>query len=121
LQDIGPLVDDLHAKGFRVGLETNGTQAVLETLDWVCVSPKPPHYSLDARAAALANELKLVVDDEIDYRIIQRLWNETGLTTPVVLQPESGREDMTAKILACLRKEPCWRLGVQLHKVIGVK
>src|SRR6201996_4626062 len=30
----------LHARGFRIAIETNGTLPVPEGVDWVCVSPK---------------------------------------------------------------------------------
>jgi 7-carboxy-7-deazaguanine synthase (Cx14CxxC type) len=40
LQLDSPLLDALHARDFRVAVETNGTLAVLDGLDWVCVSPK---------------------------------------------------------------------------------
>ena len=50
------LVDALHARGFEVGIETNGTQAAPAGLDWVCVSPKA-----DAELVLRAgDELKLV-------------------------------------------------------------
>src|SRR5690349_20445724 len=34
------LIDALHLRGFEVGVETNGTVAAPESIDWVCVSPK---------------------------------------------------------------------------------
>ena len=33
-------IDALHARGFRVAVETNGTIAPPPGLDWICVSPK---------------------------------------------------------------------------------
>ena len=35
-----PAIDALHARGFEVAVETNGTQPLPKGLDWVCVSPK---------------------------------------------------------------------------------
>ena len=40
LQADAALVDALHAQGFRVAIETNGTLALPPGLDWICVSPK---------------------------------------------------------------------------------
>src|SRR5690606_14854178 len=40
LQLDAPLVDELHARGFEVAVETNGTQVPPPGLDWICVSPK---------------------------------------------------------------------------------
>src|SRR4051812_23092272 len=40
LQLDAPLIDALHARGFSLALETNGTLPVPEGVDWICVSPK---------------------------------------------------------------------------------
>ena len=40
LQLDGHLVDALHAEGFYVAIETNGTRAAPPGIDWICVSPK---------------------------------------------------------------------------------
>src|ERR1700687_3000201 len=32
-------IDALHARGFRIAIETNGTLAAPKGIDWVCVSP----------------------------------------------------------------------------------
>ena len=34
------LIEGLHARGFRVAIETNGTLPATPGLDWICVSPK---------------------------------------------------------------------------------
>ena len=34
------LIDAMHGKGFEIAIETNGTLAVPDGIDWVCVSPK---------------------------------------------------------------------------------
>src|SRR5688500_7804793 len=40
LQVDGALIDALHARGFSIALETNGTLPAPAGIDWVCVSPK---------------------------------------------------------------------------------
>src|SRR5216684_8248537 len=40
LQVDAELIDALRARGFAIGLETNGTIELLKGVDWVCVSPK---------------------------------------------------------------------------------
>ncbi|MET0294033.1 MAG: 7-carboxy-7-deazaguanine synthase, partial [Phenylobacterium sp.] len=40
LQLDAPLIAALHARGFEIAVETNGTLAAPEGLDWICVSPK---------------------------------------------------------------------------------
>ena len=34
------LIDALHARGFQIAVETNGTIAAPDGIDWLCVSPK---------------------------------------------------------------------------------
>ena len=36
-----PLLDALHGEGFEVAVETNGTLAVPNDVDWICVSLRP--------------------------------------------------------------------------------
>src|SRR5262252_2651725 len=40
LQADEPLVDALHARGFEIAIETNGTLDLAPGIDWICVSPK---------------------------------------------------------------------------------
>ena len=55
-----PLIDGLHALGFEVAIETNGTLVVPEGVDWVCVSPKVGAKLVVKRG----DELKVVVPQE---------------------------------------------------------
>jgi 7-carboxy-7-deazaguanine synthase (Cx14CxxC type) len=40
LQLDAALIDALHARGFAIAVETNGTLAAPDGIDWICVSPK---------------------------------------------------------------------------------
>jgi 7-carboxy-7-deazaguanine synthase (Cx14CxxC type) len=51
-----PLIEALHARGFRVAMESNGTLRAAGGIDWVCVSPKAGTEVIQRRG----NELKLV-------------------------------------------------------------
>ncbi|MCM3755203.1 7-carboxy-7-deazaguanine synthase, partial [Bacillus licheniformis] len=51
-----PLVDALHAAGFEIAIETNGSLPVLESIDWICVSPKADAPLVVTKG----NELKVV-------------------------------------------------------------
>lgn len=53
-----PLVDALHAAGFEIAIETNGSLPVLESIDWICVSPKADAPLVVTKG----NELKVVID-----------------------------------------------------------
>ena len=115
LQVDEPLVAGLHAVGFEVAIETNGTLPVLDSIDWVCVSPKPG-APLQQRSG---DELKLVYPQD-------RLWPEEVQAfdfTHFLLQPlddGSGDADhLQASIDYCLA-HPKWRLSLQTHKLIGL-
>lgn len=56
LQLDAPLLEAMHHAGFRVAIETNGTQLALPGIDWICVSPKAGTPLVLDRG----NELKLV-------------------------------------------------------------
>ena len=108
-------VDALHARGFAVAVETNGTQEPPPGLDWICVSPK-------ARAPLTlrrGNELKLVYPQpELDPSSLELLEFDEFF-----LQPMDGpeRDENTRKALAYCLAHPRWRLSVQTHKVLGIR
>ena len=108
------LVDALHALGFEVAVETNGTQLAPEGLDWVCVSPKAGADLVLTRG----NELKLVFPQP--GAMPERF---TGLDFQhFFLQPMDGPErkrNTQSAVEYCLQ-HPQWRLSIQTHKVIGI-
>jgi len=108
------LVDALHARGFTIAIETNGTLPVLETIDWICVSPKAGSQLQQKHG----HELKLVYPqagvDPADY---------AGLAFQTrFLQPMDGpaREANTQAAVAYCKANPGWRLSLQTHKLLGI-
>jgi 7-carboxy-7-deazaguanine synthase (Cx14CxxC type) len=114
LQLDAALVDALHARGFAVGVETNGTQGPPPGLDWICVSPKA-----DAPLVLTAgDELKLVYPQPLapPERFAHLAF------THFFLQPMDG-PDVAANTAAAIRyclAHPRRRLGLQTHKVLGL-
>jgi 7-carboxy-7-deazaguanine synthase len=109
-----PLLEALHARGFRVAIETNGTLAAPASVDWICVSPKAG-AGLVQRAG---NELKLVYPQPgAEPERYEDLAFEHFF-----LQPMDGpRREENTRLAAdyCLR-HPHWRLSLQIHKLIGI-
>lgn len=108
-------IDALHAEGFEVAVETNGTQPAPRGLDWICVSPKA-----DAPLALTAgDELKLVYPQPLAPP--ERF---AGLAfRHFLLQPMDGpavRENTEAAVTYCMA-HPRWRLSVQTHKALGIR
>jgi 7-carboxy-7-deazaguanine synthase (Cx14CxxC type) len=108
------LIAALHERGFEIAVETNGTLAAPDGLDWICVSPKA-----DAPLAQTwGQELKLVYPQAgVDPARFEGLDFERFL-----LQPMDGPERLAntqAAIAYCLA-HPRWRLSVQTHKYLGI-
>ncbi len=115
LQVDAALIDALHARAFRIAVETNGTRPAPPGLDWICVSPKAG-ADLVLRQG---EELKLVYPQPgaepalfggLDFRHF-------------LLQPMDGPDvaaHTRAAIAYCLA-HPQWRLSVQTHKVLGLR
>ena len=114
LQLDAALVRELHARHFRVAVETNGTLAAPEGLDWICVSPK----SDAPLVQACGDELKLVYPqadapperfEALDFRHF-------------FLQPMDGpaRPANTRAAVEYCKAHPRWRLSLQSHKLIGI-
>jgi 7-carboxy-7-deazaguanine synthase len=108
------LLGALHARDFEIAVETNGTTAPPEGLDWICVSPKA-HAPL---VITTGHELKLVYPQQglepdalADLRF-DHFW----------LQPMDGPDlsaNTAAAVAYCLG-HPRWRLSLQSHKLIGI-
>jgi 7-carboxy-7-deazaguanine synthase (Cx14CxxC type) len=107
-------IDALHARGFMIAVESNGTLAAPEGIDWVCVSPKA-----DAPVVQTSGqELKLVYPQ--DKAPPERF---AGLDFErFYLQPMDGpdRERNTQLAVAYCLIHPQWRLSVQTHKYLGL-
>jgi 7-carboxy-7-deazaguanine synthase (Cx14CxxC type) len=109
-----PLIDALHARGFEIAVETNGTLAPPDGLDWICVSPKQGAELVARRG----HELKVVYPqpgqdlDALSHLDFQHFF----------LQPMDGPERAanTAAAVAYCLAHPRWRLSLQTHKIIGI-
>jgi 7-carboxy-7-deazaguanine synthase (Cx14CxxC type) len=111
-----PLIDALHAHGFEIAVETNGTIEAPAGLDWICVSPKANAPLVQTRG----NELKVVYPQE-DLDNLDNLQNLDF--THFFVQPMDGPGlDRNAELAAayCL-EHPRWRLSLQTHKLLGIR
>ena len=110
------LIDALHAAGFQVGVETNGTLAAPEGIDWLCVSPKAAAPLVQKRG----QELKLVFpqpESEAKPENFVDLDFEHFF-----LQPIDGphlAENTRRTVDYCLA-HPRWKLSLQTHKILGI-
>ncbi|CAN5299693.1 7-carboxy-7-deazaguanine synthase [soil metagenome] len=110
------LIEALHARRFRIAVESNGTIAAPAGIDWLCISPKAGAPWVQRSG----QELKVV-------------WPQAGLDlskltsgsdfTHRFLQPMDG-PDQRANTLLCIEaclQNPAWRLSLQTHKLTGIR
>jgi 7-carboxy-7-deazaguanine synthase len=109
-----PAIDALHARGFEIAVETNGTRPAPRGLDWVCVSPKAGAPLVLTHG----DELKLVYP-----QVGAEPWRFEELDFPrLLLQPMDGPDRVAntkAAVAYCL-DHPQWTLSLQTHKYLGI-
>jgi 7-carboxy-7-deazaguanine synthase (Cx14CxxC type) len=108
------LIEALHARGFRVAVESNGTLAATPGIDWLCVSPKAGTEVVQRSG----NELKLVWPQQgIDPTALEQ-WDFAHFLVQPMDGPDLKRSIDAAISLAMER--PKWHLTLQAHKVVGL-
>ena len=108
------LIEALHARGFRVAVESNGTLPATPGIDWLCISPKAGTEVVQRSG----NELKLVWPQQgIDPAELEQWQFDHFLVQPMD-GPDLKRSIDAAIALAMGR--PRWRLTLQAHKVVGL-
>ena len=115
LQLDAPLIDALHAREFRIAVESNGTIAATPGIDWLCISPKAGTVVVQ-RAG---DELKLVWPQDGTDPAELEAWDFANF----LVQPMDGpdREAAIEASIALALARPCWRLSLQAHKVVGLR
>jgi 7-carboxy-7-deazaguanine synthase (Cx14CxxC type) len=115
LQLDAALIAALHARGLEIAVETNGTIAAPQGIDWICVSPKAGAPLIQTSG----DELKLVFPqaeappDRFETLRFSRFY----------LQPMDGpdRDSALEQAIAYCLAHPRWRLSLQTHKLIGIR
>jgi len=111
------LVDTLHQHHFEIAVETNGTKAAPENIDWICVSPK-------ANAPLIlesGSELKLVYPQaDCMPEKVENLDFECFYLQPMDdSDPQISQQNIKMAVDYCL-KHPKWQLSLQTHKLLGI-
>lgn len=129
LQVDAPLIDALHAAGFYICVETNGTRLLPKGIDWITCSPKEG----TRLALTQADEVKVVFTGTYDPEV----WRGKIQAEHWMLQPlrytgewlmmsgidewEDDRNDNLPETVRYILSHPFWRLSVQLHKIAGLR
>jgi 7-carboxy-7-deazaguanine synthase len=108
------LIEALHASGFEIAIESNGTQLVPRSIDWICISPKAGAELVQKSG----DELKLVYPQNgISPDDVAGLEFENFLLQP--MDDDERLKNTQAALEYCL-SHPQWRLSLQTHKIIGI-
>ena len=115
LQVDAALIDALHAQGFEIAVETNGSLAAPAGIDWICVSPKAGAPLLQTSG----QELKLVWPQSgLDPEQLGRLDFEHFLLQPMDNPAQAAN---TQACIAYCQQHPQWRLSLQTHKILEIR
>jgi len=105
-------------KNIETFIETSGAYPMSGKWDWVCLSPKKQKPPLNDNYKA-ANELKVIIFNDDDLLWAEKCSETVSENCILYLQPEwSTREKNTKKIIEYIKKNPKWKLSVQLHKYL---
>lgn len=115
LQVDAPLIDALHARGFTIAIETNGTYAVPRSIDWICVSPKAGSELVQKSGDELklvwpqpGSDVEALVALDFTHRLIQPL-------------DDPNAADNVRACIDVVMSDPRWRLSLQTHKSLGLR
>lgn len=110
------LIEALHAAGYKLAIETNGTVELPAGLDWITVSPK-----------VTEDEVRQRVADEVKYVLgVGRDIPETEIEADHYwISPAFDGDQVDPRTIEwCTRmvqENPQWGLSVQMHKIWGVR
>jgi organic radical activating enzyme len=121
LYDLAPLTEALRNVGMHIHLETSGTNKLTGVFDWITFSPKKFKSPLK-EYFELSSELKVVIFHKSDLTWSQELASQMNERAELFMQPEwDKRDENLPLIFDWVLKNPHWRVGLQIHKYMGVE
>jgi 7-carboxy-7-deazaguanine synthase len=125
LQWDAALGEAIHAAGFTVHMESNGTRPLAAPVDWLTISPKPQFHERDRLVAGPTlrpSEVKVVVDDTVTEQTLARYEEHYAACEHWFVQPcmDERYPDHLARTLELATHRPRWRVSLQLHKILDV-
>lgn len=120
MHDLEPLTQKLQQAGLATHIETSGAHPVSGNWNWYCLSPKKFVFPQET-SYALANELKVIVYNESDFKWAQQEAAKVPENCMLLLQPEWSREkQMLPLIVDFVKANPQWQISLQTHKYMNV-
>jgi 7-carboxy-7-deazaguanine synthase len=114
------LCAELKKRNISTFIETSGAYKLSGEWDWICLSPKknmPPVNEI----CLVADELKVIVQDYTDFEWAERYRLMVGNNCKLYLQPEWSKfEIIIPEIVEYIKKNPVWRMSLQVHKYMHI-
>jgi len=118
--DLDYLCTRLKQNNIRTFVETSGAYPLSGEWDWVCLSPKrskPPIIDM----CRIADELKVIIENENDFPWAEKYRKLVDTKCLLFLQPEWSRfNEVIPGIVSYVRKNPDWRISLQIHKYMHI-
>jgi 7-carboxy-7-deazaguanine synthase len=118
--NLDQLCDGLKRKNISTFIETSGAYQLSGRWDWICMSPKrnmPPLTGI----CGSADELKVIIQDRDDFEWAEKYRGLVRNDCRLYLQPEWSRfEKIVPEIVEYIKKNPGWRISLQVHKYMHI-
>jgi 7-carboxy-7-deazaguanine synthase len=120
MYNLEALTTALQKENIRTHIETSGAYPITGTWDWICLSPKK-FKSPDPSCYERANEMKVIVYHPSDLLWAEKEATKVNTSCRLFLQPEWSKEkEMVPLIIDYIRKNPRWRISLQIHKYLNI-
>ena len=114
------LTNSIKSLGIKLHLETSGSYELTGEWDWICLSPKKlqkPIFSI----LSIANELKVIVQNNHDFKWAEEQRKLVSDKCHLYLQPEwKNKDKVTPLIIKYVMDHYEWKISLQTHKILGL-
>lgn len=109
------LVDLLHSHGYELAMETNGTNPIVDGIDWITCSPK------GNTVIKRCNELKCIFEETTQVPDDHGISAEYKYLQPCDVQDAERNAQIVKRCFDYILQHPEWRMSLQTHKLVGFK
>ena len=114
------LCSGLKEKNISTYIETSGAYHMSGDWDWICLSPKKNMPPVDEICKG-AHELKIIIQDKSDFEWAEKYRKMVSSNCRLFLQPEWSRfETIVPEIVEYIKRNPVWRISLQVHKYMHI-
>lgn len=120
IYNLDELTTRLKEKNISTFIETSGAYPLSGSWNWICLSPKKTMVPL-ADVYAKANELKVIVFNQHDFKWAEEQASLVGKECYLYLQPEwSKHQLLLPDLIAYVKRHPQWMISLQTHKYMNI-